>query len=31
MKFTETIKIKELISPSLTLCKKYKIENKWKK
>ena len=28
MKFTETIKIKELISPSLTLCKKYNIENK---
>ena len=28
MEFTETIKIKELISPSLTLCKKYKIENK---
>lgn len=28
MKFTESIKIKELISPSITLCNKFKIKNK---
>lgn len=28
MEFTETIKIKELISPSITLCNKFKIKNK---
>ena len=28
MEFTESIKIKELISPSITLCNKFKIKNK---
>ena len=28
MKFAESIKIKDIISPSISLCKKYKIENK---
>ena len=28
MKFVESIKIKDIISPSVTLCKKYKIQNR---
>ena len=28
MKLAESIKIKDIISPSISLCKKYKIENK---